>query len=318
MKHLLTLLLTVIILTPAEVQADGPGLTVHEFGVFTWGDGALHGILNEEVPPFIKDACVTTRPAPLHPDPPPRPPRPVRKPLLYFHGAPAQGVDLVVNFKSGRASWVYPCGDTPDPVTVEWKGLKLAGSAAHPMPDPGTSPAFEWIHLARVPKALHIVGAKQSEKFLFYDGTLTGSTPLEIRRRGEHLTLVNKMDAPLHDVLVIRRVGDKAATIWLADGGKGIPVDGAVELSLPALKTIPSEFAANMTGALAERLEAAGLHKDEAFAMAKMFETEFFGRDGIRIIARMTQASYDDLLPLTMTPEPSKIVRVGLLEMILE
>ncbi len=314
----MVLFIVMIVVSAAPARADEPALTVHEFGVFTWGDGALHGILDEEVPPFIKDACLVSRPAPVRPDPPVRPPRPVRKPILYFHGAPADGVDLVVNFKSGRASWVFPCGDTPDPVTVEWKDLSFGRTNTHPIQDPGSSPAYQWIHQARAPEALWVNGAKQSERFAFYDGTLTGTTPMEIRVRGDRITLTNKMDAPLHDVLVVRRVGDKVATIWLADGGKGIPVDGSVEVLLPDLAAIPDHFAGGMTGALAERLKGAGLHQDEAQASAVMFETEFFGRDGLRVIARMPQSSYDDLLPLTMTPEPAKIVRVGLIEMIVE
>ena len=307
-----------LVLAPSAARGDGPGLTVHEFGVFTWGDGALHGILDEEVPPFIKDACTVTRPPLLRPEPPPKPPRPVRKPLVYFHGAPTSGVDVVVNFKSGRASWVYPCGDVPDPVTVEWKGLSLARDAVHPMPDPGPSPAFEWIHLARRPAALHVVGAKQSEKFLFYDGLLTGPTRLETHRRGDRLTLINRTDNPLYDILVVHRERGSVATVWLADGGKGIPVDGSVVVILPGREPIPKNFEDGMTGALAERLKGAGLHQDEALAMAEMFESEFFGRDGLRVIARMPQATYDDLLPLTMTPAPAKTVRVGLIEMIVE
>jgi hypothetical protein len=317
MIRLSVLFLVALVLCPAAARGDGPGLVVHEFGVFTWGDGALHGILDEEVPPFIKEACVTSRPIKKRPDPS-RPPRPVRKPLIYFHGAPATGVDLVVNFKSGRASWVFPCGDTPDPVTVEWKGLSLGTVNTHPIQDPGSSPAFQWIHQARAPKALWVNGAKQSERFAFYDGTLKGTTPIEVRVRGDRITLTNKMDTPLHDVLVVRRVGEKATTIWLADGGKGLPVDGSVEILLPDLTAIPDDFAGGMTGALAERLKGAGLHQDEASATAEMFETEFFGRDGLRVIARMPQRAYDDLLPLTMTPEPAKLVRVGLIEMIVE
>lgn len=310
--------LFVLVAGAAAARADGPPLTVHEFGVFTWGDGALHGILDEEVPPFIKDACVLSRPTPVRPDPPPRPPRPVRKPLLYFHGAPAKGVDLVVNFKSGRASWVYPCGDTPDPVTAEWKGLEFSRTNTHALSDPGSSPAFQWIHQGRAPNALWVNGRKQSERFLFYDGTLDVSAPLELRRRGDRITLTNRTDAPLRDVLVVRRVGDEVGVAWLADGGGGIPADGAVETTLPALEARTETFEAGMTGALAERLKGAGLHQDEALACALMFESEFFGRDGIRVVARLSQEVYEDLLPLTMTPAPAKLVRVGLIELIVE
>ena len=50
MKRHFLFFIILLVLAPSAARSDGPGLTVHEFGVFTWAEGALYGVLDEEAP----------------------------------------------------------------------------------------------------------------------------------------------------------------------------------------------------------------------------------------------------------------------------
>jgi hypothetical protein len=63
---------------------------------------------------------------------------------------------------------------------------------------------------------------------------------------------------------------------------------------------------------LAKRLAAAGLNKDEADALVKVWEEGIFNQDGLTLFYRVPQAVYEKWLPLKAEPAPSKTVRVGL------
>lgn len=61
-----------------------------------------------------------------------------------------------------------------------------------------------------------------------------------------------------------------------------------------------------------KRLTAAGLNDDEAEGLIATWEEGLFKQEGLTVLYRVAQATYDRWLPLEAKPKPTSIVRVGL------
>ena len=79
-----------------------------------------------------------------------------------------------------------------------------------------------------------------------------------------------------------------------------------------------AEFAAAIGDDLAARLSESGLFAKEARAMVNTWSTSYFQTDGIRVLFVLPQSWTDAFIPMTLDPEPRKLVRVmvGRLEML--
>ncbi len=56
----------------------------------------------------------------------------------------------------------------------------------------------------------------------------------------------------------------------------------------------------------------AGLYDAEAKSVLAIWEKGLFDRPGVTAIYLLPQEEYDRMLPLTISPKPQKIVRVGI------
>ena len=61
---------------------------------------------------------------------------------------------------------------------------------------------------------------------------------------------------------------------------------------------------------MVKSLNAAGLYEKEARAMVKTWDTAWFGEDGARLLYLEPRSRADELLPLTIEPKPTEVVRV--------
>ena len=61
---------------------------------------------------------------------------------------------------------------------------------------------------------------------------------------------------------------------------------------------------------LVKDLTAAGLYEKEAQAMVKTWDAAWFGEEGTRLLYLVPRAKTDELLPLTVEPKPTEVVRV--------
>lgn len=68
--------------------------------------------------------------------------------------------------------------------------------------------------------------------------------------------------------------------------------------------------------ALTAELKAAGLNEDEAHSPTTIWTDDFFRGGGVTLLYRLPQEEYDRLLPLTISPRPEKVVRVGLVQQV--
>ena len=73
-----------------------------------------------------------------------------------------------------------------------------------------------------------------------------------------------------------------------------------------AKESTPDQLAA----AVVELLVQEGLYEKEARAMVKTWRSDWFGEEGTRILYLVPNRLIDELLPLRITPKPSKVRRV--------
>ena len=64
---------------------------------------------------------------------------------------------------------------------------------------------------------------------------------------------------------------------------------------------------------LVEQLTKEGLFEDEALSLVDLWKEDFFETPGLSAFYRLPSAEYDVRLPLTVTPKPESVVRVGLI-----
>ena len=81
-------------------------------------------------------------------------------------------------------------------------------------------------------------------------------------------------------------------------------------ITLPAPMGATTEVAAVLRTAMVASLHAEGLTQDEAAAMVATWDDLWFTEPGTRILAILPQAFADKMVPLTITPRPTKIDRV--------
>src|SRR5204863_6754035 len=97
-------------------------------------------------------------------------------------------------------------------------------------------------------------------------------------------------------------------------GGQNRTVTVDVHRDMVSLGDLQPQIAQKMRTALAAR----GLYGPEANAMVQTWQDSWFGEEGLRVLYLLPRKWTEQILPLTITPPPSEVVRVmvGRAEMI--
>jgi hypothetical protein len=302
---------------PAETPQKG--LLVHEWGVINvYNDVELANAdmraVWESLPPFIYGNVDRRRV--------PRELVQVFAPVMYFHTPAALQVQVKVEFLGGRPAVWWPANSnipryTPRGMTqatcdkhLEWQ-LKLITPNDSTFQQP--LPKDHWLSACRAVKAADVFATvpgdrEEEEKFVYYDGFLASPKTAELGVAADQVSLTNRARHPLRDVTVVdRRV---PGTIRVA---RVATVAAAAEVKALEFKDVAAErWPAAAVNELVSELTGAGLHEDEARAMAAVWKKDFFETEGLTLFYRLPAAEYDRLLPLTVRPRPEKIVRVML------
>jgi len=143
----------------------------------------------------------------------------------------------------------------------------------------------------------------QREKFLFYRGVGAFAPPVTVKALGgDKVRVVNASGGPATGLVLVTVRGGKLGFVPVSDVASGATADA----------TIPA--AGDQRAALAEllvkNLTTAGLYEKEAKAMVKTWDSAWFGEEGTRLLYLVPRAKTDELLPLTMDPKPTELVRV--------
>jgi hypothetical protein len=245
---------------------------------------------------------------------------PVAAPVIYFHAPQPQAVNVRVDFPKGKPAVWWPANTNiarkPDQSLrdnyLEWQ-LQVKSPAAGPLSEKPL-PKGHWMEALRAVKADHVLARDVSqsdltpakEKFVYYDGLIPAPVGLTISVAGDKVTLRNQAKYAVFDVTVVdRRTPGKVRVARLAQLDAGAEKQG-----LDFRAADPTRWPAAGLEELVGQLKAAGLHDDEARALANVWKKEFFETEGLGLFYRLPQSEYDRMLPLTVTPKPEKVTRV--------
>jgi len=315
----------IILLALAGARLMAAEFSVHEWGTFTsvvGSDGVqLTGLEAEEhaLPPFV-ESFSGIAPANKGFD------RPLRgvtvkmeTPVIYFYAKEPLSVHVSVLFHGGSISQWYPSRVSGENVPEPAFGSVIApvldfskgheGSAAWDVAvlSPSSTEKINALHVyetpqwprARVAEANLVRGPKgEVENFIFYRGVARFGLPLEITSgKGGTLHLKNRGAQPLPFLWIYRKETATTAPLsWVGSLGAG--------------ETKTPERLVQQEVKFAEALTAAGLTAEEAKALMATWRESYFDAPGLRVFWIVPRAFTDSILPLSISPQPSQIVRV--------
>jgi hypothetical protein len=252
-------------------------------------------------------------------------------PVMYFYTDKAIQASVKVDFPKGWITEWYPRAATaPDEnpqqpkkrvsmdagETIRWSVKLLPGEPAHFPHENGENPYYHARETDSValqttfqmpdnPTTEPIRGGSiaQHEKFLFYRGVGTFSPPVTVSAMGGG------------KVRVLNGAGGRVTGLVLLtvrNGRIGFQALDDLEGEAEAVATIPeaTNTAADLGTVVEKGLIAAGLYEREAQAMVKTWDHAWFHEQGTRLLYILPRTRTDELLPITVSPQPAQVVRV--------
>ncbi|HUF64144.1 MAG TPA: hypothetical protein VMN36_18850 [Verrucomicrobiales bacterium] len=329
----------------AAKESAAPGYTLHEWGTFTslaGSDGRLlPGMDREEetLPPFVfsHDGMENQGPLshlllrkgwrrPLH-----NVRVKMETPVLYFYAPKAFQATVEVGFEGGSISQWYPQrsgGETPPPARIvnrEIVGGDIDFANTHhgsirwdvnvldpdPLHDRLVFKGREtpsWLHPRMTGSNVLSTAPGQYEKYLFYRGVGSFPLPLELRFTGPaSLTIANTAAETIPHLLIFHRDRERGVTRFALESNLSGQSNLTVELEkLPQ----PQDWSRELYDGLASVLEASGLYRREAESMIQTWWNSYFATPGLRVFWVVPAPITESILPLSVNPAPSELVRV--------
>ena len=310
-----------------STNQDGP-LIVHEWGTFTsmlGSSGAvLEGLHHEEerLPQFVHARLFGD---PLHTKGLETTPTGVTQkletPVLYFYAQKAQKVTVHVDFPEGVVSQWYPEAAGYQPAigrlgkvaggSMDWQAELAPGISDFP----AVAPDDIWAPSRKVASVPLKVGAEH-EQFIFYRGLGTFTVPFRATADADGtLSIKNDSSDAIPSIFLLR----------LSNAGGAITELGGLAAGQSLTKVVPpsgsrpvDDYVADAANRVAAALQKSGLNADEARAMVDTWSKSYFRSQGLRILYVVPRAWTDRLLPITISPQPSSLVRtlVGRVEVL--
>jgi hypothetical protein len=249
-----------------------------------------------------------------------------RKPVVFFHAPRAMPVRLTIDFPGGVPGIWWPGTSSPATQgTVRPKvGTALQWDLFLKEVPPGRRPQYNglrptpkgnWVEQLRGVKCDEIYSVfgeggldVDREKFVFYDGLFPQGKWLRIDVEKDRVRLVNRVKHAVLDVTVIDRRDAKKVRV-----GRIAKLDAGAEVKAVEWTEVAADrFTSQATETLVKQLTDAGLFKDEASSMVEISRRDLLETSGVTVFYRLPQEEYERRLPMTLTPKPESLVRVGL------
>jgi len=232
--------------------------------------------------------------------------------LLTFYGKPAAGrLNVDVRLRQGEFLGSWPAAAWTN-TELRWSTYSLIASDGNHN-GPPDAPA-DWFTPARAEGALTLsTDAGRREPFLSYD--FEAAFPLPVRLEGgpEKFAVRNTGGYPLYDVVVVVPAEGGKRIGWL-DVLRPTAAAASTPLNLsPPLTPGSDRFATFSSKSLTDRLEKAGLNRQESELLVSRYKAAIFAAAGLRVAFRLSPIAVGDLTPVVVEPEPAKTVRVTLL-----
>ena len=232
-----------------------------------------------------------------------------RKPVLHFYGSVEGEITVEVLTPQGRplAYWPLPQlrlvrQERAHAVGMRWTGRLTTAAPAGALPPVA---AGHWWQRCREVPGLYLNTATGSERFLFYEGTSRRSpTVTALLHQGE-LSFLSPHGQPLAGPVVV--IVNDAGSLRLATP----QLPQQTKLGPAALQPVGVDGEAILAACRAQ-WEAFGMSPVEARMIVEVWREDLLTRPGFLVITRMSPADYAEMFPLTITPTPDQLVRVGL------
>lgn len=330
----------------ASTTLAAPELEVHEWGTFTSisdGNGVATKWLarSEDLPSFVYHSqfgdcrglrsCIETSESKSRMRALVR----METPVIYFYTPTPMDVSLKVGFPSGRMTEWYPAVWESTPHLLDWGTVRVDPTKNPVLPiesapnhyyaarEVDAAPVlvrgqqfsiggaacqkrqFELEQGSRRQLCVTTKQTEEWERYLFYRGV--GDFEPLVNATVTKTEVFVRPTRALGRALLFERRGESV-------GLTSISLDGAAQaIHRPALSSTPNDVRKAMVALLLE----AGLFEKEALAMVKTWDDSWF-TEGVRVFYVVPRAKTDELLPLTISPAPKKLVRtiVGRLELL--
>ena len=244
-------------------------------------------------------------------------------PVLYFYSARPAVVDVSVQFRKGMFSEWYPDAavqlpsqytflsrpgltDAESTGSMFWKNVRILPQSPPDAPDQSIAFPIDGrpshYYAARMTDASPIQIKGEQEKFLFYRGVAGFDSPIAATLDDSGtVTIKNRSGANVPHVMLFTRHGSQSDYRVYAD----LPANHQVTLERP----VADRPLHAVTQELERTLVAQGLYKKEAKAMIETWRDSWF-EDGTRVFYIVPPSTVDAVLPLSVTPKPTSVVRV--------
>ena len=262
-------------------------------------------------------------------------------PVIYFYSEKGFQAHVEVGFNGGTISQWFPSrsgGESPpEPAptnqveinqtnqdnadawkldfskgwngSIEWDAQVLSPeeSARALIFKPGDT--VNWLR-ARVPGANAVrTSDGETENYLFYRGIGNFQPGLKLTvSADESLHLENQTDGKIPFLLVYENLGD--GTVRWKSMKQGLGNLEAAECPESSFTTEGKDFPIAVYRSMQQGLRSCGLTEDEANAMVQTWWTSYFMTPGLRVFWVLPDSTTERILPLKVSPEPEKIVRV--------
>lgn len=245
-------------------------------------------------------------------------------PVLYFYSPRDTRVSVHVSFSKGLITEWYPhvtrytpsgkartvaFNETEPDGSVTWDSIALRpGGENSLLHEKEESRYYAARATASTPVLVSSPTGQQQEKFLFYRGVSSESSPVTaLMLENGSVHVENIAGEALARLFLFERRGNANGFRAVSDLGEG------ATLEMPVLKDSGAEASEAILSVLGEQ----GLYPDEARAMLETWKDSWF-EEGTRLLYVVPNSFVNRVLPLSISPAPREIARVfiGRLELV--
>lgn len=220
-------------------------------------------------------------------------------PVLYFYAKEETAATVKVDFRGGVITEWYPQARSTRP-SINWGQLKIMPALRVELPHDAQENHY---YPARETDAaiLQVPGESKTEyeKFLFYRGVGDFSLPVSLALAGDKVAIKNLSGQDVPSVVLFENRGGQIGYRLINLNQTGATIDRpALGMQLPALRQ-----------QMKTMLVAQGLFEKEADAMLNTWRDAWF-EEGLRLFYIVPRKDTDAIIPLTIDPQPTTVVRV--------
>jgi hypothetical protein len=245
-------------------------------------------------------------------------------PVLYFYSPREARVSVHVSFSKGLITEWYPhvtryapSGKTRNIAfneresdgSVTWDAILLRpGADGSLVREEKESRYYAARATASTPVEVTSPTGLQNEKFLFYRGVSSESSPVTARMLGNgSVHIENVSGERVVELLLFERRGNTAGFRSVTNLGE------SATLEMPELTDSAAAASEHILSVLMEQ----GLYPDEARAMLETWKDSWL-EEGARLLYVVPKGFVDHVLPLSISPTPNEMARVfvGRLELV--